>query len=125
MSLEFAGYAIAVLGALAIMGIGIGYVLWPFSMAPSFGLPNYPTPSHAGWLNLKGVRDITSGLVLLVPVMAGNERLLAIMMAIASVTPLGDAANILLHGGSRTAAFSIHGLTAALILVGALCLAIG
>jgi hypothetical protein len=38
-------------------------------------------------------------------------------MLAASIVPIGDAAIVLHHGGSRAAAFAIHGSTALVMLI--------
>jgi hypothetical protein len=39
------------------------------------------------------------------------------MVAAATIIPLADAVIVLRHGGTRTAAFGIHGVTAGAMLV--------
>ena len=46
----------------------------------------------------------------------GSPRLLGEFLLVASLIALGDAAIVLRSGGSRTAAFGIHGLTALVII---------
>jgi hypothetical protein len=124
VNIDTIGYGIVVLGAIAIIGVGIGYIMRPFAMAPTFGLPTLPEPGEIGWLNLKGIRDVASGLMLSVAAIGGSQSLLAAMLLVAAITPIGDAGTILRRHGSRSAAFSVHGVTAAVLLIGALLLTI-
>jgi hypothetical protein len=39
------------------------------------------------------------------------------MLLVEALTPLGDMTNVLAHHGSTTVAFSVHGLTAALVIL--------
>ena len=65
---------------------------------------------------MKGVRDIVSGLFVFLLMVSGPPRLLGEFVLLASLIAMGDAAIVLRSGGSRTAAFGIHGLTALVII---------
>lgn len=56
------GTTLAVVGALFIGYIGVGYLLAPQSMAPNFGLRTWPHGEGTGFLAVKGVRDRESGM---------------------------------------------------------------
>ncbi len=114
--MHFTAAAITVLTGLGIIYIGIQYVFAPLKSAQTFGLPTWPT--QTGWLQLKGFRDIASGLVVLIPLALGEFQVLGYLMLAASVTPFGDMLTVLRHGGSRTAAYAIHGLTAVVVVIG-------
>ena len=73
------------------------------------------------WLAVKGTRDIVSGLFVFLLMANGSPRLLGEFMLVASLIAFGDVAIVLRSGGSRTAAFGIHGVTALVIIaVGAI-----
>jgi len=110
--------SLAVLMAVAILVIGGFYLFSPERMTGSFGLkpPAADTDTRA-WLRLKGVRDIASGLVVLVLMLTTGARSLGIALLVLAVTPLGDMSVILRSGGSKWAAFSIHGVTCVAMLV--------
>ena len=80
-----------------------------------------------GWgkRRLKGTRDIVSGLVLLALVVWGAPRLIGIAMLIQALIPVGDMTLILVSRGSTKTAFGVHGLTAALMILGAVPLILG
>jgi len=65
---------------------------------------------------VKGARDIVSGLFVFLLMANGSARVLGEFLLVASLIALGDAAIVLRSGGSRTAAFGIHGLTALVII---------
>ncbi|WAL65977.1 DUF4267 domain-containing protein [Amycolatopsis cynarae] len=117
MSLKKINTVLAAAGILFILYIGMSYVLTPETTAPGFGLPSWPSGDGGGFLILKGIRDIVSGLVLSVLLLTGHRRALGWVLLVEALTPFGDMTNVLAHGGSATVAFSVHGLTAALVVV--------
>ncbi|AQZ62567.1 small membrane hydrophobic protein [[Actinomadura] parvosata subsp. kistnae] len=117
------GTVLAFIGALFIGYVGVSYLLAPQSMAPNFGLPSWPHGEGAGFLAVKGARDLASGLVILTVLVRGNRRVLGWVMLATAVTPIGDMLIVLLSGGEPATAFGVHGATAAaVILAGALLL---
>ncbi|ACO31534.1 MULTISPECIES: DUF4267 domain-containing protein [Acidobacterium] len=115
--------AIAALLAAGIIVIGSFYIASPEKMTPSFGLklPS-PDPETRAWLRLKGIRDIVSGLVVLSLMFTTNPRTVGVALLAESFTAFGDMCNVLGSGGSRRAAFSIHGVTFAVMVVAGLFL---
>ena len=104
---------------VAIILIGARFLLQPQVAAAGFGVPSEMPASGGGvtpWLHAKGMRDVASGLFILILLANQAPHLLGVFMAAASIIPLGDAAIVLLSGGTRAAAFGIHGATAAVIL---------
>lgn len=69
--------------------------------------------------DVKGVRDIVSGLVILVPLALGQTQVLGWLLLAAAVTPFGDAAIVRRHGGSKALAYGMHGATGVAVLVAA------
>ncbi|MCK2213726.1 DUF4267 domain-containing protein [Actinomadura sp. ATCC 31491] len=118
-----AGAVLAVIGAIFIGYVGISYLLTPASMAPAFGLPSRPRAEGAGFLAVKGIRDVVSGLVILTVLLAGNRRVLGWVVLVTALTPLGDMILVLGSGGAAATAFGVHGATAAaVVLAGGLLL---
>jgi hypothetical protein len=74
---------------------------------------------------IKGVRDITSGVVLLVVWAAAGRTALGWALIAAAFTPTADAIIVLTNGGKRATAVGIHGVTAALLVTAGLVLALG
>jgi hypothetical protein len=112
------GYVLAGLIAVAIIFIGSRFLWDPAAASAGFGIANSPSPStgFTAWLAVKGTRDIASGLFVFLLMAEGSPRLLGEFLLVASLIALGDAATVLRSGGSRTAAFGIHGLTALVII---------
>lgn len=111
---------VALIASVGIIAIGIGYVATPQTMAQSFGLPLPDAGANiAWWLRLKGVRDIVSGLVVLAMILWGGPRLVGIVLFIEAFIAVGDMSLILAARGSRRAAFGLHGLTAAVMMLAA------
>jgi hypothetical protein len=110
--------ALSVLIALAIIGIGGFYLISPQRMTGSFGLkPPASDADTRAWLRLKGVRDIASGLVVLTMMLTRDTRSVGIVLLVEAIIPLGDMSVVLESGGSKSKAFSVHGLTCAVMLV--------
>ena len=112
------GYLLSGLIAVGILFIGSRFLWDPAAASRDFGIPNSPSPStgFTGWLAVKGARDIVCGLFVFLLMANGSPRLLGEFLLVASLIALGDAAIVLRSGGSRTAAFGIHGLTALVII---------
>ena len=117
---------VALLAALAIIGIGVGYLVRPEAMAPSFGLP-LPEggPRTAWWLRLKGTRDVVSGILVLAFMATGGGRSLGLVVLIAALIPFGDMSTVLAAKGRTVTALSVHGVTAALMILAAIPLLTG
>ena len=110
--------SLAALLAVAIIVIGCFYVISPERMTGSFGLkPPAPDADTRAWLRLKGIRDIVSGLVVLTLMVTTDTRTVGIALLVLAITPLGDMSNVLWSGGSKSTAFSVHGVTCAVMLV--------
>jgi hypothetical protein len=116
--MHWAELGIALLLALAIIAIGLLYVVRPLTVMRSFGLPLPGDAAQiAWWLRLKGVRDIAAGLVVLVFMMRGAPGAVGIVLLVEAIIPLGDMLVILAAKGSTKSALGMHGLTAAIMLL--------
>jgi hypothetical protein len=110
--------AAAALIAVAIIAIGCLYLASPERMTGSFGLkPPAPDAHTRAWLRLKGIRDIASGLVVLTMMLAADTRSVGMALLVFAIIPLGDMSVVLGSGGSKSTAFSVHGVTCAVMLV--------
>src|ERR1700740_2127297 len=108
---------VALLVALAIIAIGTRYIVSPTTATRSFGLPLPESGTNiAWWLRLKGVRDIASGLTVLVFMVWGGPRAVGMILLVEAIIPVGDMLLILAAKGSAKSAFGIHGLTAVLMV---------
>jgi hypothetical protein len=116
MSLVHIAAGVAGLMGGAIILIGVGYLLAPQATAATFGLPVIPSGDGAAWLQVKGVRDVVSGLLGLALLADGLYRELGWFLIIVALIPIGDGLIVVRHPGSTVLAYGIHGATAAVLL---------
>ena len=122
--MQVVGLVIAWVVAIGIIGIGIAYVAKSETNAARFGLLRLPEREARGWWQVKGVRDIVSGVLVIVAIFAAGADLWWIILVL-SLIPLGDAVVVLTNRGRKSAAFGIHGATAAGMIIAALLLVRG
>jgi len=114
---------LAVLVSVGIIMIGCLYVLSPDRILGGFGLkPPAPDADTRAWLRLKGIRDIASGLAVLTLMLTTNSRTVGIVLLVFALIPFGDMLNVLLSGGRKATAFSVHGVTCVVMLFAGLLL---
>ncbi|HKN55027.1 MAG TPA: DUF4267 domain-containing protein [Amycolatopsis sp.] len=118
------GYILAGLVAAMIIYVGIGYSFAPAKSAATFGFNTVPENADT-FFNLKGVRDIGSGLVPLALMLYGDPHALGWVILAEAFIPFGDMLTILRHKGKKAAAYGIHGATAAVMVVTAALLVLG
>ena len=112
------------------IGIGILFIGARFLLAPTTAAAGFGVPAGEGarardaytWLHTKGVRDIASGIFILILLANQAPHLLGAFMVAASLIPVGDMVIVLRSGGTRAAAYGIHGTTAAVALAAGLVL---
>jgi hypothetical protein len=110
--------SVAALIAVAVTLIGCFYLVAPERMVGSFGLkPPSPDADTRAWLRLKGIRDVGLGLAVMILMLTADRRSLGITLLALAIIPFGDMSIVLGSGGSKSKAFSIHGLTCAVMLV--------
>jgi hypothetical protein len=120
-AMQTVGLVISWAVAIGIIGIGIGYAAKSEMNATGFGLPQLPEREARGWWQVKGVRDIVSGILVIVAIIAARADLWRLILVL-SLIPLGDALVVLTNDGRKSAAFGIHGATAAAMIIAALLL---
>jgi len=109
---------LAALIAVGIIVIGCSYLVSPERASGTFGLkPPASDADTRAWLRLKGIRDVASGLVVLTMMLTEGTRSVGIVLLVLAIIPFGDMSNILGSGGSKSTAFSVHGVTCAVMLV--------
>ena len=109
---------LAALIAAGIIVIGCFYLVSPERILGSFGLKPPATDADTrAWLRLKGIRDVASGLVVLTMMLTEGSRSAGIVLLVLAIIPFGDMSNILSSGGSKSTAFSVHGIACAVMLV--------
>src|SRR5215475_288509 len=109
---------LAALIAVGIIVIGCFYLVSPERILGTFGLkPPASDAATRAWLRPKGIRDIAAGLIVLTMMLTADSHLVGIALLVEAIIPFGDLSIVLGSGGSKTRAFSIHGVTCAVMLV--------
>ena len=94
--MHWVALGMALLVALAIIAIGIGYVASPTTMTRSFGLPLPENGTNiAWWLRLKGVRDIAAGLAVLAFMMWGAPGGVGLILLVEASSPRATCCSFL------------------------------
>ena len=115
--------SLAVLVSVGITVIGCFYLTSPQRILGGFGLkPPARDPDTHAWLRLKGIRDVASGLVVLTLMLTTDSRTAGIALLVLAIIPFGDMSNILVSGGRKVTAFSVHGATCVVMLFAGLLL---
>ena len=114
---------LALLVSVGIIVIGCLYLVSPERILGGFGLkPPAADADTRAWLRLKGIRDIASGLAVLTLMLTTNNRTVGIVFLVFALIPFGDMSNILVSGGRKVTAFSVHGVTCVVMLFAGLVL---
>jgi hypothetical protein len=102
-----------------VIFMGTSFFWAPQAAAAGFGIPDTPTEGRSfhAWLSVKGMRDIASGLFILVVLVGGTTHMLGWFLLAASAIPVGDALIVLRSKGPKSAIYGIHGATAVVMLV--------
>jgi Domain of unknown function (DUF4267) len=114
--------AVAFIACAAIIALGARFLLQPRQATLAFGVA---AGNVRALTAIKGVRDITSGVVPLVVWAAAGRTALGWVLVAAALTPAADAVIVLTNGGKLSTALGVHGLTAALLVAAGLILALG
>ena len=112
---------IALIAALAIIVLGTRFILQPRQATLDFGIA---ADDLRGLTEIKGARDIASGVVLLVAWASAGATTLGWVLVAAAIIPTADALIVLTNDGKIAKALGIHGLTAALLVAAGLVLAL-
>lgn len=121
MITSYVAAALAALVGVGIVIIGVRYLTAPMASAAGFGFAGRPGPDATAWLNIKGVRDTVSGLVVFALLATGQLHMVGLFMLVAALIPVGDCLTVLRYGGSRGLAYGMHGGTAAaMVAIGGL-----
>ncbi len=119
-----AGYVLVSIVSLGIIYVGLNYLFAPAKIAAGFGFTE--VPENAGsFLNVKGGRDVGAGLVPVALMIYGDPHALGWAILVAAVWPLFDMLIVLRHRGKKVIAYSVHGLTALVMVVAAGLLLLG
>jgi hypothetical protein len=119
----FIPLSLALLVSVGIIVIGCFYLASPQRVVGSFGLkPPASDADTRAWLRLKGIRDVASGLAVLTLMLTTDNRTVGIVLLVFAIIPFGDMFNILVSGGRKATAFSVHGVTCAVMLLAGISL---
>jgi hypothetical protein len=116
-----AALVVAVLGCLFILFIGARFLIAPRVATAGFGIGE---DRRRAFTSIKGVRDITSGVVPLVVLAVAGPHALGWVLLAAAITPIGDAVIVTTNGGRLRQALSVHGATALVLVIAGLVLAL-
>jgi hypothetical protein len=116
-----AALAVAILGCVFILFIGARFLAAPTVAMAGFGVPQAVLRALT---SIKGVRDITSGIVPLVVLAAAGSHAFGWALVAAAITPIGDAVIVTRNGGTLRHALSVHAATAATLVIAGLLLAL-
>lgn len=83
---------------LAIIGVGINFLLNPVGASAAYGVPIHD-PAAFPFMWIKGIRDICSGLIVLPFLFSGNRRVTAILFVISIFIPFCDGLVIIANSG--------------------------
>ena len=120
MSLKTVNTILATAVTLFAFYLGFSFILSPETTAPGVGLPTWPEGDGGGFLVMKGIRELSMGLMTGILLVTGHRRALGLVLVMEAVAPFGDMINVLTHHGTVAAALGIHGFTAVVIAVSGL-----
>ena len=120
--MHLAALLVALLACVAIIAIGSRFLLAPRRATLAYGVPE---DSLRALTAIKGVRDITSGVVLLAVWAAAGDTALGWALIASALIPIADALIVRTNGGNLATALRIHGITAGLLIAAGLVLALG
>ncbi|MUL77020.1 DUF4267 domain-containing protein [Mycolicibacterium sp. CBMA 226] len=112
---------LALLGCVAAVALGGRFLVEPRQATLAFGI----APDDVrGLAYLSGVRNITSAAVLLAVWAAAGSTPLGWALIATALTPAADAIIVVANGGTPFTALSRHGVSAILLIIAGLVLAL-
>ncbi|MEV4117850.1 DUF4267 domain-containing protein [Micromonospora sp. NPDC049645] len=111
-------YGLAVVLSLFVAFIGARFLLVPRAAAAGYGVPAR-TDGDPAYLTIKGLRDLSYGLLGLALIAFTTTDAVAWFMLVVALVPLGDTLVVLRNGGTKAVAFGIHFATALVVLLNA------
>jgi len=103
--------------ALTILLIGANFFIAPYAAAEGFGVAVVPDVRWDAYLSVKAIRDVGAGIFTAMLIFNRSSPLLGSFLLVIMVIQLTDAVIVLKHGGTKGAAFGIHGVTASMSLI--------
>ena len=120
--MRLAALLVGLVACAGIIVLGVRFLLAPRQATLDFGVA---ADNLRALTEIKGARDITSGVVLLVVLVSAGRATFGWALIAAAITPAADALIVRTNGGKLARALGIHGLTAALLIAAGLVLALG
>jgi Domain of unknown function (DUF4267) len=111
------GYYLSAAIALTLVLVGVRFFVAPYVAAEGFGVAVIPDARWDAYLSVKAIRDIGAGIFAAILILNRSSQLLGLFLLATTTIPLTDALIVLKHGGTKTTAFGIHGVTAGIILI--------
>ncbi|MFG3578856.1 DUF4267 domain-containing protein [Micromonospora chersina] len=113
-------YGLAVVLSLFCVFIGARFLFAPQASAAGYGVP--AKDGDSAYLTIKGVRDLSYGLLGLALIAFTSADAVAWYMLVVALCPLADTVIVLRHGGTKAVAFGVHFATAVVVLLNAVLL---
>jgi hypothetical protein len=111
------GHYLSAAIALTILLIGANFFIAPYAAAEGFGVAVVPDVRWDAYLSVKAIRDVGAGIFTAMLIFNRSSQLLGSFLLVIMVIQLTDAVIVLKHGGTKGAAFGIHGATASMSLI--------
>jgi len=111
------GHYLSAAIALTILLIGANFFIAPYAAAEGFGVAVVPDVRWDAYLSVKAIRDVGAGIFTAMLIFNRSSPLLGSFLLVIMVIQLTDAVIVLKHGGTKGAAFGIHGATASMSLI--------
>jgi hypothetical protein len=119
--MHLAALLVGLIACAGIIVLGLRFLLQPRQATLDFGVA---ADNLRALTEIKGARDITSGVVLLVVLASAGRATFGWALVAAAITPTADALIVHTNGGNLARALSVHGLTAALLIAAGIVLAL-
>ena len=115
------GSGLAGLLVVAIVLMGVRYLVDPQPAAAGFGIPGEIGEAVHGpaWLAVKASRDIAIGIAIAALLIAGAHRQLGYLMLATALVPIADGLIVMRAGGPKAIAYGVHWTTAGIMIADA------
>ncbi|GAB3892045.1 hypothetical protein GCM10028803_04470 [Larkinella knui] len=111
-------YWLTALAAVGIIFLGLRFIVAPAAGAEGFGIPLAPTREAMAYGWIKGIRDLFSGVVVLLFLIPRKLQATTFAFGAAIIIPLSDCLTILAVNGTQDVThWLIHGGTAGYMMI--------
>jgi hypothetical protein len=107
---------VTLLTGLGLIFIGGRFLLSPAVAEAGFGI-DVPTDGNYSFHYIKGIRDIFSGLIIVVLLMARQYRALGLLLLCAAIIPMADLMIVLSRPDYETSKLYPHGIAIVIAIV--------